>query len=230
MLASEFLALTESCKCTGNHNCHWCGAPCTEDWIHDGPPNLPFIDKGEYARCRSENWICKGCWLWRRKSISVQYLHGLICDRRCARDHSWLVTDKGSWVLGLGDDWEQLIPILLKPPAKFFLSIINEPKTTNLLQCCVVNENFEIQNDTELMFTLNNIPMKWSVYELEDALTGGDPNGRPAGVQALATLLAPALGPSGKIEKEVIKRGRGRPPKPEPRSEGPYKLVRASGM
>ena len=230
MLASELYAQSESVKCEGKEECHWCSAPCRQEWIHDGPLNLPFMPKGEWARCPANNWICKGCWLWRRKRVSVRYLHGLICDGRCPRDHSWWITDTEAFALGLGNDWQLLQPMLLKPPTKFCLSIISKP--TNLLQRAVVNENYEIKNDTELRFTLDNVEMSWTVYELEDALTG-EANGRSPGVQALVRLLTPILPPPKSManeEPEEVKRGRGRPVKPEPHSEGPHKLVRASGQ
>jgi hypothetical protein len=67
------------------------------------------------------------------------------------------------------------------------LALIDE-NTCNHIHLAKANDLFEVKADTELQFTVNNIPMSYTIYELEEALLHG-PNGKSPGVQALLRIF-----------------------------------------
>lgn len=138
-------------------------------------------------------------------------------DRQTAPKWSWLVTESQAWALRR-EDAAELYNVLLSPPLKFFLSFRDgENPPLNYLQLCLANDLTAISGDTKLNFTVNNIPHTYTVYELEDVLTGGNINGKEPGVQALVRML-------GLRQSDVEKRGVGRPPATDNK---PSKTVKA---
>lgn len=209
LLASDLYARAHSVKNEGEDECHWCGAPCRRFYIHDDVQQIPFTRSRSTARRPANSYICQGCWHWRRRRVTVNFLGGDFLDLQTAADHSWWVTERGAYAVRSGDDFGLLYDLLLKPPLRFLLSLV-EGSTRNELQLAVCNDVPEILADTRLTYTLNNIPHVYTIYELEQALLGGV-QGKEPGVQALIRFLGPLSSPN---KEEVIqpKRDRGRPP------------------
>lgn len=201
LTAPELYAKNLGARCEGTHECHWCGAPCTRLYIHDGPPPLPFVKNDLTAKRPANPYVCNGCRLFRRPRTTVRFLDGYSYkDGQCAVNYSWLVTDSGSWAIRR-EDLQLLWDQLFRPPLRFVLSLV-DPDVKNHLQLAFVNDFQRIKADTPLKFTYNNIPHVYSVYELREAVQTGTAEGKESGVRAITNLL-------GFPPQE--KRGRGRP-------------------
>ncbi|MDE2095657.1 MAG: hypothetical protein KGL39_00240 [Patescibacteria group bacterium] len=224
LLASEIFALAHESKCQGFSECHWCGAPCGSLWAHDDPPGIVGVKPlARMARRPGNPWICKGCWLWRRQRVTVNYLGGDFKDGQTAGHHSWWIEEKGAWALRK-ESYPKLYEKLLAPPRHFVLSLLVTdpvvsgaiglaPALTNHLQHCVANNVDSLFPDTPLFFTVNGIQHQYTVYELEDGLRNGS-EGKEPGIGALIRVLGTyPLPPKPGQDNEP--RGRGRPPKPE---------------
>ena len=199
MTATELYAASQSTCCEGKYECHWCAAPCSNAFAHDDPPPIPFKRSCPSPSRRPNNpWICKGCWLFRRKSVTVNYLDGTSLDKQCPLNHSWLITPKGAWAISK----KQLFSFLIKPDCCFALSLLkNEP--LNLLSLVQVNNHSIIQATTPLLFSLDNIQLTYTIYELVETSNRETPGGHEPGVR----LLIDFLGPMPR-EPEMKKRGR----------------------
>lgn len=206
--ASELYAFTQSVSCEGTEECHWCGSPCQKLWLHDEPPPIPFQKNPQLAKKPSRLYVCKGCWLFRRTSVTAHYLDGTFKDRQTPMKNSWWITREKSWVIR-PQDYSNLYRILLSPPLQFVLSLIPEGGK-NHLQLAEYNDHEEIKATTPLKFTINNVAYAYSVYELEQGIQNG-PQGRDPSIHALLNFLGP-------IPKDLIKppAEKGRPAKEEP--------------
>lgn len=100
-----------------------------------------------------------------------------------------------------GDMWN----ILLHPPLRFALSLVDD-NVKNHLQKMVVNDFREIKADTMLSFTVNGNPLRWSVYELEQAIQHG-PKGKEPGVQEILNRFGAYVPPP----ISAVKKTAGRP-------------------
>lgn len=236
MLASDLYAMSQNEKNKGTERCHWCGAATERgrERHNDPAPGIPMRSQVSFdatgrlsgsavnplrACCPEEPWICRGCWLWRRERISVPYLSGGMSDRQAPMKHSWFVTDKRSWGVRLAD-YGKLYELLLAPPRRFFLALLREKdKVPNLLHRAVANVfDRDVLAGDSLSFTLNNTPMTYSPYELEQALRNGS-IGKDPGVRALVSVLGTyELPPVGK-EKADDREGRRVPPKAQGQPE-----------
>ncbi len=201
MRPSELYAKTCNLKCEGSEKCHWCGAACGQFNLHDDVPFLPFVKSTQSPRYPFEKWICNGCYSWRRKSLTVNFLDGSFKDRQCPMTHSWLLTDIETIGLekGMG---KGMYPILLAPPLRFSLSLVTNGKTLNFIHLCMANDLPEIKANTELAFTLDNIPLAYTVYELEGGLRYGS-EGKMPGVRALIDFFGKGdLEPIPEVKKD----------------------------
>lgn len=225
--ASMLYAMSQGTKCEGKDLCHWCAAPCPRLWFHDDAPPVPFFRSTTTALRPSSPYMCQGCWHWRRKSITVFYLNGKgLKDRQCPLNNSWWVTEKGAWGIRK-EDYAELAEKLLDPPRRFILAMLSEgSKQLNLLQLAIANDHAVMKADSPLVFTLDNIQFKYSIYELKEALDpeneGDRLAGKNPGVQKLVTLL----GLKPKTEK--VKLSRGRPPAVDGKAAG--RVIRRSGV
>ncbi len=214
MTSSEIWARANNMKCEGEMECHWCGAPCKRLWRHGQPPPMPFTKRTYFAKRANANYICSGCWSFRRARVTIRCLDGSFIDGQCAENYSWLIKEDGCFYVPVTKDSNPLYPILLdNPPLRFSLMLMEKGKAKNMLQFGVVNDLTTIQADTELAFTINNIPHTYTVYELDEALKHG-PEGKSPGTQALIRFLGEYkpdywLNGNGKDEKKE----RGRPRK-----------------
>ena len=216
--ASDLWALIHSAKNGGPDRCHWCCSPAQRTWVHDDDPPVPFQRSKSTARNPSGCYVCVGCWLFRRGSVTVNYFDGglegkVLKDRQQAKAHSWLVTEEGATAIRTEQDGKHLYPFLLKPPRRFFLALREGPKAPEtLLQLCEANDVLELKADTPLAFTVNNVRHHYTVYELESALRSPEVVGGP-GVQALRRVLGPYELPAVVVPLPEVegKRGRGRP-------------------
>jgi hypothetical protein len=218
LLASQLYAISQGHTCAGFHECHWCGGPCDGRLTHDDPP--PSIGVRRQPCKRPANpYCCLGCWLFRRKRVTVSFLAGGYRDGRSPLHFSWWVTEKGAWALDK-DDGPDLYECLLDPPSRFFLAML-DGADVNHLQLAVANDNPpKSPADTKLHFTINGIPHDYTVYELTEALTSSSVAGKEPGVAALVKLL----GPYEEMSNPGVKgRGPGRPPKGENRPNRPLR-------
>lgn len=122
------------------------------------------------------------------------------------------------------EDYSKVYEFLLKPPIRFFLSLHSTGGPRNELHCTLLNDQPIIRADTELYFTLDNVPQSYTIYELETALKQGGV-GRHPGVQTLIRYL----GPGPQLNGPPTKQDRGRPPNPKD-GKVTHKIVRASGI
>lgn len=208
LLASELYAISHGTTCEGNDECHWCGAPCKKIWVHDDPPN-PIIAQGSrlrsMARRPANGYICAGCWLWRRKSITAKFLSGDFKDRQIPSQHSWFIAEEGSWAIR-PQDGKPLFERLLSPPGRFVLSLRADLSIPNHIQLALANNNHSVEQDTVLHFTINGILHSYTPAGLEQFCRGKTEDLTP-GVLALGRMFGKPV----VIEEE--KRGRGRPMK-----------------
>lgn len=202
--ASELYAYSQGSLCSGTEVCHWCCSPCDRKYMHDDPPPIPFTRSKSTARKGDSLFVCQGCYLWRLKRITIRFHTGRFQDRQEPCNHSWLITDGDSIVL---DPLERssIYPLILTPPLRFSLSLLSNPKVFNLLQLQKLNDFQEIKADTLLHYTLDNTPLTYTIYELEEGLRHGA-NGKMPGVRALIEHL-------GSYTLPEEKRERGRPVK-----------------
>lgn len=213
---SQIYALSQGYQCIGNLECHWCGSPCTDQWTHDDPPPPTFKKITTSAKRPGNSYICAGCWLYRRKRITISYIDGNFKDGQCPLNHSWWI-DNEAKAIKLDDPLNKkiLYDKLLSPPIKFSLSFLTDPKCSNLLHLFELNHNKAVFAETQLKYTINNVVHSYSIYELEETLTSDDLNGKDPGAVALFRLLGPypEVKTAKKIydEKNPEKEGRGRP-------------------
>ncbi len=225
--ASELYAMSQGKKCVGHDVCFWCGAPAERNMPHNAPSRVAGQKYLVPCKYPGSSYCCTGCSLFRRPSITIDFLEGGFKDRQCPLNHSWLITDKAAWVIQIESYWK-LYETLLKPPTKFCLSLLSSPgKIPNLIQYATVNNFMEVKNDTRLAFTLDGTISSYTVYELEESLKHGG-EGKEGGVRQLISLL----GPHPKIRQEPEgkkKDERGRPPA-LPDAKHLKKIITASGM
>ncbi len=200
--ASDLFASQHGQKCSGPEHCHWCGAPCERKWPHDEPAPVPFQRTSpEVLRRVSRPYVCYGCHIYARQRVTVPFLSGGFKDpgkiARGFSEWSWWLTELGCWGVRLEDvaDRKSLLKLLLKPPLRFALSLLDGDKT-NYLYKATSNDHKEVKADTRLLFTLDGTPHSYSVYELERSTKDG-PAGKDPGVGLLCLLLH--------IEEPVVK-------------------------
>ncbi len=216
-LASELFAVSQGSLCEGPDECHWCGAPCERHWAHDDlPPRIGRLRSRSLALRPGNGYICNGCWLWRRQRVTVNFLGGGLKDVQSAANWGWYVAGARAWALRPTSEPDRatLFKRLLDPPPRFFLALReSEP---SLLQYAVANCLQEVTASSPVVYTLDNKPMTYTIYELEHALAHG-PGGTEPGVQALLRVFGVPDAPQGDVGEQEqdapAKRGRGRPPK-----------------
>jgi hypothetical protein len=234
--AAAIFARSQGTDCVGNgySRCHWCSSPCNGDFHHDDPPPIPFIRSRSTAKCPTDPYICTGCWLWRRKHVTVTFLAGGMLDRQEARNHSWWITEENAWALRTNNDFKALFHLLVKPPKRFVLALRAPGENIDtLIQLAVANDPGGIIAETPLHYTLNNIPLSFTVYELIEAIRNGPAPYGP-GVNTLWAFLGEPpdelklMYPP--IKDEEDKRGRGRPAPKNDAKNTTKKLVTCSGV
>lgn len=205
--ASDLYAIANSNRNHGKEECHWCGSACNDSFIHNDPPPVPFVRSRSTAKRPCAIHICTGCWLYRRQRITVRFLDGGFSDRQNPCKHSWWITlQEASGISKY--NYHALYRLLLNPPLCFCLSLRTDEKTDNLIQLSVANDLEEINATTELCYTLNNIKLVYTIYELEEAIKHG-PEGKMPGVRMLVETLGGYTLP---LEEPVMKKtGAGRP-------------------
>ncbi len=213
MLASELYALSNSTRCSGEDECHWCTAKCGRLWPHDEPPRIMHVRQSEKSKAKRPGnyYICTGCWHWRRKSVTVRYMDGTMTDRKEPQHFSWWITLGGAISLREKNEGDAsvLYENLLFPPFTFCLTLLKDQKI-NLLQHSIVNDYDEITADMDLSFTVDNVELTYNIYELEQALRNQDVGGTSPGVQALIRMFgmpeAFAEKPAKKIKGGQVKK------------------------
>lgn len=224
--ASSLYAISQQTKNDGDTTCHWCGSCCKRLLRHDEPTPPMFTKIKSTGRVPSSPYICLGCWLWRRKSITVQYLDGGYKDRQSPINWSWWITEKGSWVIN-STNTEVIRDVLLKPPRCFCLIVKEKDKPNNIHQAVINEPPFEIKANTPLQFTYGNTVHNYNIYELGEALRYGS-TGKDPGVQILVKQLwLPRLPLS---EENPEKRKQGRPTEEDANYSKIKQTIIASGM
>ena len=122
-----------------------------------------------------------GCWLWRRKSVTANFLSGGLKDRQQAKDHSWWVVKEGAWAIRK-DDHPALYEKLLSPPGRFILALLQDDQE-NRLQQMVANDG-----EPDISFTLDGRMLSYTVADLTGALRGETTS---PGAMALVKRLGP---------------------------------------
>jgi hypothetical protein len=187
--ASDIFAISQNSANLGRFKCHWCGTKCDDSFRHDDPPPIPFQVNKSLAKCFGEHWICHGCWLWRRLRVTVTFIDNTYKDSQCAQNHSWWITDKES--KAINQSCKSLLPnLLLNPPNKFVLSLLDDTKIQNLLHLSVSNDISVIEANTPLRFTINNVVSEYTVYDLKTALEDEEASRSP-GVRLLLNWIGP---------------------------------------
>lgn len=220
MTAPQLYALSQETPCKGPLKCHWCAAPCEERYRHDEPLAIPFTRWKSTAKYPPGTHVCLGCFLWRRTRVTVTFRNGTFRDVQAPAKHSWFVVGGEGTAALKANDFE-FYPTLLKPPCRFVLAL-TDGSVPNHLHLATINDLPEIKADTALNFTFNNIPLTWTVYELDRALnqtgrlaeTPG--NGTSPGVQALLRFF----GPKPVLERDVVKISGSMGVLPVPKQEG----------
>ena len=231
---SQIFARSQGSCCEGQYECHYCSAPCDDFWVHEEPPPVPFVRGEQTAKRPNCPWLCVGCWLWRRKRVTVPFLSGGYADIQQVRKHSWVVTEEAALAIALKPDFPALLKLLLSPPRRFFLSLI-DGTAENLLQLCVLNDFAgDVRADAEILFTLNNVVHSYTPYDLRTALENKNA-GRSPGVAAILRKTTPP--PGDRLDLSDVLRPtpqlqppkRGRPPGKSGDQPKPNDVVRRSG-
>lgn len=211
--ASELYALSQGRKCTGPLECHYCAGPCDRSIVSDAPPPVQFAKKTSALR-PANGYMCVGCYLFHRRSVSVRYLDGTLRDRQIVNRTSFLLTRKHAWALrpGTTNDAARLYALLTDPGEEFSLGIVTDGAESPL-HLTPVNDPADLTPESLLRYCLNGKIMEYTSYELSAALRDGDGNGKMPGVQALLRLFG--MPPRPQVNDEEERRGRGRPPKME---------------
>lgn len=208
MHASELYAISQGAVCQGGQACYWCGAPCSQKYIHGEPPLGIGQKFPEPVLFRQSAYYCAGCWLWRRPRLTAFYLDQEFKDGQAPRRCSWWFTERQCYAIRF-EDGKHLYPILLKPPLRFVLSLVHSGQA-NHLQLALANDNEQVLANTPLHFTVNGAPFTYTIFGLKQALRTGDGNGHEPGVRELMSLFGSYRLPEE--EGDGKKRGRGRPP------------------
>lgn len=211
--ASMLFALANGAVCEGPFKCHWCYSPCSDRWLHDDLLPIPFTRTKSTAKNPNGPYICAGCWIYRKKRVTVRTLTQRQLDGKCYSNYSWFMTKSEISVLLDGVDKQSLYPHLLNPPHTFSLSLLSSGKTDNHLQLATINKNGDIHADTPIYFTIDNVTSHYTVYELQEGLKHGT-EGKLPGVRLLVDHLGPYYLPTEDKEMEE-KRKVGRPKKKE---------------
>ncbi len=204
---SQIYAIANNGTCEGEMECHWCGSPCKRNFFHDDV--LPFTigGKREYAKKPMSPYICTGCFLFRRKRITVWFPDKEFKDSQAPARHSLLYGKYECLALRKGSG-KFIYPKLLSPSLFFVLALIDENQD-NPIQHHVSNCFEVISSSMELEFTYNSKPFSYTINDLENALKHGM-NGAPPGAAHLVRYFGEWEFP--KEEKEdppkEIKRGR----------------------
>lgn len=206
--ASEVYAQSQGNECFGFQECHWCGAPCGDLFPHDDllihSIQIGIRKLHTYAKRPNNTYICMGCWLWRRKRLTITFMDADYKDGRCPVNFSWLITPDYAKAIK-STNKKEIYGYLLNPEKVFVLSLITE-KSINHLHCAIANAHEVVTAETELFFTIDNIVLSYTIYELEDALTSS-PQGKSPGIISLIHFFGPIDIPF----KEQIKKRVGRP-------------------
>lgn len=211
--AADLYALANGGRNEGDQECHWCSSPAPRIWKHNEPPPLPFTRSTSPARRPSSPYLCFGCWRFSWKRVTLNFLSGGFKDGRCAVDSSILFTEQGVWIVRPGDkeDAAALYPLLLKPPLRFGLMLLEGSHRNNLGLGLVNDFPDGVKAETVLGFTINNIRHDYTPYELEEGLRNGA-QGKSPGVQALMRLFGVVqLPPKEGARPEKMERGRPKP-------------------
>ncbi len=211
----------------GDDRCHWCGSACQRILPHDDDPPIPFVKGSQnrrYAKCPGHAYVCMGCWRFRALRVTVNFLGGSLIDSRCPMDFSWLITETGVAALNPRQK-TALYPVLLKPPLRFWLGLVEGMQSH--LQLQVLNDLPTVQSDSPITFTFNGLPLTYTIYELEEGLRHGV-SGKSPGVQTLIRFLGEYKLPMPNGKDVDEQRGKGRPRLEEINKPG-RKVVAASG-
>lgn len=206
--APQLYALAESTTCSGDQECHWCSAPCKRFYTHEEPPPLIGVRRPSTARRPGNSYVCSGCWMFRRTSITVRYLGNGYRDRRQPAKESWLLTPHKAWGLRGPQTAQHVYPILLKPPPLFALSLIHDGQE-NLLHTCPVNASTKWEAANPIAYSLDGTVLHYTPYELEHALRYGA-EGKTIGVRSLISFFGtfPMMPPPEVAQVETGERGR----------------------
>ena len=193
--ASSIYAISQGSKNDGADECHWCAGPCQRKIMHGERPPVQHTRIVTTAKRYGNAYMCQGCYLFKsRTRLTSFYLDGTFKDCQNPKLQSWFITEEKAWAIR-PQDKQLLWQKLLVPPNRFALMLLTNPggELENQLHTAIGNDNQELVSGTELGFTIDNVPHKYSVYELEDALTGGGAVGKEPGVAALIKLLGPIV-------------------------------------
>lgn len=195
--------------------CHWCGNPCEAINRHDDPPPIMGVrSPRSSARMPGSHYICTGCFLWRRGSVTIPFLDDKSWDdRQSPQNHSWWLQETEARAIRLPNSTRTSsadIPILynklIHPPTQeaFCLAMVTSGYVSKLHQAKVNYTSSGFTQNSPIHFTLNNAEHTYTVYELQEAMRTGK-NGKEPGVRALLDTLGPP--PSGVIKPEKITAG-----------------------
>jgi hypothetical protein len=231
MLASELYAIANTNKNDGPHECHWCGSKCTDfhraDFVPRQQQDIGIRVNTTFVKRPSSAYECWGCWLWKRKRVTANFLTTGFQDGQWAGNHSWIITETYAKAIR---PWDvpALYEILVKPPLRFVLTLLSNGPilsgilpmsgTPNLLQAAVCNDLVEIRDNTPIYFTLNNIQHYYTVMDLlHDAAEPG--------TQALTRVIGPV--PEKLLPEKESENGR---PPMVPKHYPGKQLIAASGL
>lgn len=190
MKASELFAISQNSKCEGNKECYWCGAPCGEGHTHSEPMPRVIAQKNLQVSRPASPWICEGCFLFRRPSISIFDLNRKwVKDRQTCPKWSILITERETLGITLAAK-DSLQKFLLSPSQRFCLMILNRANIENRLHHAIVNDVRQVLEGTEFHFTVDNVPHSWSVASLRHGINN-EPNGTEAGVRFFLENFGP---------------------------------------
>lgn len=224
--APDLFALAMGVPNRGDHACYWCGSAAEKDSRHKYPAPMIGQPPLQHVKFPRSPFICRGCARFRKPSVTIFDLAGGFKDGQQYENHSLWMTRMGCAMVA-PTQRRMVYDLLLNPPLTFALSLLTgATKEKTRLQGLFVNDHAEIKADTPLYFSIDNMRVGYTVYDLQNALKLGA-EGLEPGIRMLVDHCGPlhdtSFEPTDEPPPEE-KRGRGRPPaKPE---DDPRRVVR----
>lgn len=159
----HLMAIAHGLDCAGPHACHYCGAPCAEDYPARVHVKDSFTGRGGVVAPASP-WVCAGCVLALREDAEITLLDGETRAGQKVRGYSWVVTATSA-LAATKAHLGRLRALCLEPPEPPFALVLSDSGQTHQLYRGVVCRSRE-----RVAVTLEAEPIGYRPRDLRRAL------------------------------------------------------------
>lgn len=142
----------------GEHSCHYCGAPCGEEYPTATWLKNSFTGRAGVAAPTSD-WVCVGCSLSLSDAADITMIDGATRTAQKVRGYSWVLTPTVAWAATKAHR-EVLLGLCLDPPEPPFALILSDSGQTHQVYRGVVNRDRSI-----VTATLEGAPISYRAGE-----------------------------------------------------------------